>query len=237
MTRILAVDTAADIVSAACLIADDDTVVETLAVNREKNQHTEHVIALIDEALGKAQLALADIDVVAFGAGPGAFTGLRVACGVAQGLAWAADKSVACVGNLAAAADLLRRRGARGTVVVAHDARMNECYCAAFDLHDGAVQEREGAQLVRPQDLPAFIEGVSAQRVAGNGFAVYAQQIALPDTLELLPDYELTALDIAHAARTLVARGELTSAALAAPLYVRNRVALTIEDRARGERL
>ena len=231
--RILAVDTAANIVSAAVLA---DGKIECSEIH-EQNCYSETIIGLVDEALAQSGLTLKDIDVVAFGAGPGAFTGLRVACGVAQGLAWAADKPVAAASNLEAAALHLHAQGVRERVVIANDARMNECYTAAYAITDAGVEELAGAQLVKPEMLGGFVADMKASLLAGSAEAVYRDAIALPEGVGVHKPFDVTARHVALVARELARVGKLTTAAAAAPLYVRNHVALTIEDRKRGEKL
>ena len=238
MSKILAFDTATEKLSAAVAI---DGVVTAQFLCSEANQHTERLIAVIDDLLKEAQVPLAGLDAIAFGAGPGAFTGLRVACGVAQGLGWAADKPLVCVSNLQATARHAAQLGFSGRLLVAHDARMHECYTAVFDvIREGEevdVKEVLAPELVKPADLAEEAEKFSVEAAAGSALDVYALDIALPASIKRLPSFETTASDIALLATTLFARGQTTPAQLAAPLYVRNRVALTIEERRAGQRL
>ena len=234
MTTILAFDTATEKVSAA--LAVNGAVADELRLD-EANRHTERLISLIDEIFARAPLTLADVDAVAFGAGPGAFTGLRVACGVAQGLGWAAGKPLAAVSNLEATAWHARELGFRGRLIAAHDARMHECYCAVFDVHDAGIEEASGAELVKPTMIAETAREFAATGAAGSGFVVYAEEIELPAQAIRLAPFETTARDIALAAMAMIKDGKTVAPQAAAPIYVRNRVALTIKERLAGERL
>ncbi|MGN1209580.1 MAG: tRNA (adenosine(37)-N6)-threonylcarbamoyltransferase complex dimerization subunit type 1 TsaB [Duodenibacillus sp.] len=229
--RVLALDTATEKVTVALALTDGvDALTST-----EPNKHTENVLEMVDTLLKKHALTLSDLDAVAFGAGPGAFTGLRVACGVAQGLAWAQDVTLVAVGNLEAAARRAHRQGVRGMLVCANDARMNECYCAVFDLMQEGVSKVQGECLVKPEMLQAFCAQYGAQTLMGNALAAYPQA-AVADTVARI-DAVADAADVALCARVLLREGRTVPPAAAAPLYVRDRVALTIDERARGEKL
>lgn len=239
MTRILSLETSGDWASAA-LYADGSV---TLSLLKEKNRHTEGLLTLVDEVLSKAGLKAADVDAVAFGAGPGAFTGLRVACGAAQGLAWAVGKPVIAVGNLAAAAYGVMRADETVTrLVVANDARMHECYTASFTRGADAVPETlTEPELVKPEMLAEYLAKASADAagaaVTGSALAAYSDEIAVPEGVRVIDTEQVTAEDIVRLAAVMYEKGETTDPHLAAPLYVRNRVALTIEERRAGEKL
>lgn len=229
--RVLALDTATEKVTVALALAEG---VDAMA-SHEANRHTENVLEMVDSLLKKHALALTDLDAVAFGAGPGAFTGLRVACGVAQGLAWAKDVPLVAVGNLEAAAGRAWREGMRGRLACANDARMNECYCAVFDLTDEGVGKVQGECLVKPEALGAFCAEFAVTAVIGNALAAYPTASISDDIARF--DSVADAADIALTARVLLKEGRTVPPAAAAPLYVRDRVALTIDERARGEKL
>ncbi len=231
--KILALDTATSIVSVA-LATNGKIDVE---INRETNRHTESLIPMVDAVLSRNGLTVKDLDAVAFGAGPGAFTGLRAACGTAQGLAWAADIAVVAVGNLEAAASHLQVEGVRGRVLVANDARMNECYTAVFDLTDTEIKEVVAAGLVKPEAIEETLLTTKAAVVTGSALEVYADAVGVPEGVTVFAAFETTAEDIARVALGKFAAKDVTTPQLAAPLYVRNRVALTIDERKAGEKL
>ncbi len=190
--------------------------------------HSELVLPLLRGLLDAEGVALTDLDGIAFGAGPGAFTGLRLACGVAQGLAFGADLPVLGVGSLEAMA---LEAGAERVYACA-DARMNEVYCAAYRVAGGAVESVIAPVVAPPQDVP-LPEGVG-WRGCGSGFGAYgaALRARLGACLgDVAPQARPRASAVARLAAPRLARGEGGDAALAAPLYVRDKVALTVAER------
>ena len=237
---VLALDTAHQQCSASLLSRDGS--VSVLRSETVGNKHAERILSLIDELLDEAGLTKADLGLVAFGEGPGSFTGLRVACGVAQGIAWALRTNVAAVCNLEAdaqatadAADL--PAGTR--IAVMNDARMQEAYCGLYETAGRGVRVKVLCEplLVKPEAIGGWLADCRADAVCGSALSVYAAEISLPEglrTADIPADMIVTlarlAFDDEDAGRTMLP-------ALASPLYVRNRVALTMAERARGERL
>ncbi len=234
---LLAMDTAADAVSAAVIDTAGGEAKE--AISREPHQHTEMLLPLVDGLLKAQGLALKDAAAIAFSAGPGAFAGVRTACAAAQGLAWAVEKPVVAVSTLAAVALLLfTRHPAARRVMAVTDARMKECYVQVFERREGDVMPAPvtEASNVKPEAVSQIAAENAVEAAGGSGLAVYeaaraSLAIAVDETLEV------TAAAVAEAARRMLLAGDVTTAALACPVYVRNRVALTIEERRRGERL
>ena len=165
--KLLALDTSTECCSVALLSADVLTLRETLT----ERGHADLVLPFVDALLTEAGLALGDLDGLAFGRGPGAFTGLRIAAGVVQGLAYAAGLRVVPVSSLAAVA--ARVPAAAGeTVLVCNDARMGELYWGHYALGtDGAVVAL-GAERVGPPE--SVIPLSEARHAAGNGLARHA---------------------------------------------------------------
>ncbi|MDO8931978.1 MAG: tRNA (adenosine(37)-N6)-threonylcarbamoyltransferase complex dimerization subunit type 1 TsaB [Rhodocyclaceae bacterium] len=185
------------------------------------------VLPWVDELLAEAGMAMAELDGIAFGAGPGSFTGLRLACGIAQGLAFGLDLPVAGVTTLEA----LALASGEARVFACMDARMNEVYFAAYEVEDGQVIERQAPAVAPPEQvvLPAGDDWVGC----GDGFA--SCRAALPNPARVRDDVFPTAAAVAALAAPRLARGEGTDAALAMPLYIRDKVALTTAERfARG---
>ena len=185
------------------------------------------VLPWADELLAQAGIALADLQGIAFGAGPGSFTGLRLACGVAQGLAFGLDVPVIGVPTLAA----LALASGEARVLACLDARMNEVYFAAYEINGGQVSEVLAPIVAPPAQIvwPPGADWVGC----GDGFAAYGA--ALPSLAHRRVDVFPTAAAVAALAAPRLARGERADAALAAPLYVRDKVALTTAERfARG---
>jgi tRNA threonylcarbamoyladenosine biosynthesis protein TsaB len=200
------------------------------------NGGSERLLPWANELLAMAGLNLNQLDGIAFGAGPGGFTGLRLACGVAQGLAFGLDLPVVPVGTLAALALEFAANKGDGKVLACLDARMNEVYVAAYDVKGDVVEEimapkvGAGETAVLPED--------TGWRGAGDGFAIYGDILRrrLGERLiGLDANVFPTARAVARLAAPVLARGGGVDAALAVPLYVRDKVALTTVERlARG---
>lgn len=202
------------------------------------NGGSERLLPWVRELLDEAGIALASLDGIAFGAGPGGFTGLRLACGVAQGLAFGLDLPVLGVSTLEALALAAKQRDpGADRVFTCLDARMNEVYCAAYRVSQ-EVPEIVLAPFVAP---PQMVAGIVAPQLADGGWVGCGDGLAAyPDLLarqlsRAMPELWPTAVAVAHLAAPRLARGEGGDAALAAPLYVRDKVALTTAERlARG---
>ncbi len=182
------------------------------------------LIPTVLELLREAGLPLAGLDAIVFGSGPGSFTGLRTACSVAQGLAFGAARPVLPVETLLAVAEEARHAQGVTRVLALLDARMDEVYAAAY-VHDGQTWRREGPiTLARPEavDLP---EGFV---LAGNAFAAYGDRLPAGTRIEALP----SAAAMLRLAPGLIAAGAAVPAHEALPLYVRDKVAQTTEERA-----
>lgn len=195
------------------------------------NGGSERLLPWVNELLAEAGIAFANLDGIAFGAGPGGFTGLRLACGVAQGLAFGLDLPVFGVSSLAAVA-LRAHVSGDERIFVALDARMNELYCAAYLVCDGVPEEFLAPVVVSPQWVIAPSgEGWIG---AGDGFDAYPDLLAATVS-RVVPDLWPTAAAVAQLAAPCLARGEGVDAGMAMPLYVRDKVALTTAERlARG---
>jgi tRNA threonylcarbamoyladenosine biosynthesis protein TsaB len=171
---------------------------------------------MLQRLLERFQSGAQTLDAVAFGAGPGSFTGLRIACGIAQGLALPCGLPVLGVSTLEALAE----ESGAARVVACIDARMREVYYAALQREDGRWREVISATCAAPAKLalpPGDWIG------AGNGFAVYGN-LGLK---KVLPEVHPTAVAVARLAAPRLAAGEGVDAALAAPVYVRDKVAFT----------
>jgi tRNA threonylcarbamoyladenosine biosynthesis protein TsaB len=188
----------------------------------------ELVLAEVDALLARAALRVADLHGIAYGAGPGSFTGLRIACGVAQGLAAARALPVVGVGTLAALAETARA----GRVVACLDARMGEVYHAAYEKRQGALHEVIPPGLHRPDAVP-LPEG-EGWTGCGPGFAAYGTPLALRHGARLAavdPAVFPSAAAVVRLAAPRFAAGEGVAAAAAVPVYLRDRVALKTAER------
>ena len=218
MTTLLALDTATECCSAA-LLHDGSVTARSEVIPR---QHAQRLLPMIEELLGERQLRLQDVDALVFGRGPGAFTGVRIATGMVQGLAFAADKPVIAVSNLAALAQRAWREHGAETVGAAIDARMDEVYWGLYGLQDGVMQLLDDERVCAPEavSLPA---GVGSVAGAGTGWQ-YAERLAVTATQswpQMLPD----ASDLITLALPRWQAGEVVDAADAQPVYLRDKVA------------
>ncbi|MFG6415883.1 tRNA (adenosine(37)-N6)-threonylcarbamoyltransferase complex dimerization subunit type 1 TsaB [Roseateles sp. DC23W] len=177
--------------------------------------------------LADAGLKLADVDAVAYGQGPGAFTGLRTACAVAQGLAFGLDKPVLAIDSLMLVAEDARTQGAGDDIWVAMDARIGEIYAAHYRWVDGAWQVASAPALYAPAALLSRWGQPAA--VAGTALSAYADGLgSLPSAW---PQTQSRAAALARLAGAAWQRGEARDAAEAVPVYVRDKVALTTAER------
>ncbi|HTG97660.1 MAG TPA: tRNA (adenosine(37)-N6)-threonylcarbamoyltransferase complex dimerization subunit type 1 TsaB [Burkholderiales bacterium] len=185
---------------------------------RAGNRHSELALPMLEKLLRKNQL-----DAVAFGAGPGAFTGLRIACGLAQGLAFGRGLPVMGISTFEA---LAQEAGAT-RVVACIDARMREVYYAALEKRAGRWHEVVAAQCVAPQSAPK--PPGDGWVGVGSGFEAYRQELASKVSM-VRSMVHPTALSVAQLAAPRFAAGEGVDAAQAAPVYLRDKVALTQQE-------
>jgi tRNA threonylcarbamoyladenosine biosynthesis protein TsaB len=185
---------------------------------RAGHRHSEFALPMLESLLKGSP-----IDAVAFGAGPGAFTGLRIACALAQGLAFARGLPVIGISTLEA----LAQEAGAARVVACIDARMREVYYAALENRTGQWHEVIAAQCVAPQSAPR--PPGDGWVGCGNGFEVYKASLDSKVCVSK-PEVHPTAIAVAQLAAPRLAAGEGVDAALAAPIYVRDKVAFTKEE-------
>ena len=187
--------------------------------------------------LGDAGLRLDDLDAIAFGRGPGAFTGLRTACSVAQGLAFGAGKPVLPIDSLLAVAEEDRAGAPSYRVWSVIDARMAQIYAAEYEFVDGAWRTVTAPLLADCEALAARWAERTPQAVAGDALRVFADRLPTFGAT-LVPDAAPGAAAWLALAEAAWGRGEAVDPALALPLYVRDKVAQTTLERnaARVER-
>jgi len=186
---------------------------------RASSRHSEYALPMLESLMKGA----GRLDAIAFGAGPGSFTGLRIACGIAQGLAFAHGLPVIGVSTLEATAE----EAGAPRVVACIDARMREVYYAALEKRDGRWREVVPAQCVAPAAAPRAPG--NGWVGAGNGFAAYGNF----GLKRILPEVHPTAAAVARLAAPRLQGGEGVDAALAVPVYLRDKVALTVEEQRR----
>jgi tRNA threonylcarbamoyladenosine biosynthesis protein TsaB len=191
-------------------------------------RHSEFALPVLRELLQQAALDMHAIDGIAYGAGPGSFTGLRIACGIAQGLALARNLPLAGIGSLLALAEDC---GA-DKVIACLDARMGEVYHAVYRKSGGNWNEMHAPALYKPDAVPRP-EGKDWVG-CGSGFRVHGAVLAQRYRGVLSgtdPDAIPNAAAMLRLARQVFAAGRGVDAAAAVPLYVRDKVALKTSER------
>jgi tRNA threonylcarbamoyladenosine biosynthesis protein TsaB len=213
--KLLAIDTATERCSVALLV--DDQIIER-AIETARG-HADLVLPMVDEVLAEAGLSLRQLDGLAYGRGPGAFTGVRIAVGVAQGLAYGAQLATVGISDLAAVAQQFSAVGAR--ILVCMDARMNEVYWCRFTATSGALVQPQTPERV---DRPDAVDRSNATVFAGTGFGAYPQLAAGHTTVvhaAALPH----AREIARLAAAELQAGRGEPPERAQPVYLRDQVA------------
>jgi tRNA threonylcarbamoyladenosine biosynthesis protein TsaB len=224
--NLLAFDSSTEVLRAAAQRSGMDAVEKIEAGGA---QASAALIPLLQSLLAQAGLSLSDLDAIVFGRGPGSFTGLRTACAVAQGLALGANIPVLGVDTLLAVAEDARGRCGADRVIALLDARMGEVYMGHY-VHDGVTWRREGDIVLARPDAVHVPEGWA---LAGNAFGVYGD--VLPpgaQRIEAVP----SATAMLRLAPELIADGQAHDAAQALPVYIRDKVAQTTEERAQARR-
>ncbi len=222
--KLLVLDTSTEWCSAALWLDGRIQARRVLAEQR----HSSLLLPMVDDLLRESGLGLRQLDGIGYGAGPGSFTGLRIACAVTQGLAFGADLPVVGVSTLESIAE----QAQADKVLTVLDARMAEVYWAAYQREEAGWRAVSAPQLALPESvaIPSGSDWVGA----GNGFAALgavlrprleAGLVRIDDTL--MPD----AAAMAPLAARAFERGEGLDAALAAPIYLRDKVALTVDER------
>ena len=221
-SRILAVDTATEACSVALLCGDD--IISRFAIS--PREHTQKVLPMVGEVLAEAGVTLNQLDALAFGRGPGSFTGVRIGVGIAQGLALGADLPMIGVSSLMTLAQGVFRTTNQSNVLVAIDARMSEIYCAQYSrTAEGVWQGEETEAVLLPDDFKTKFAGISGQwSYAGTGWEAYP---SLLDGYESLNNSQITlpaAQDMLPIAVKLWLQGKTVAVENVEPTYLRNEV-------------
>ncbi len=222
--KILALDTSTEYCSVALWRDGDVDSREVLAGQR----HSELLLPMVDELLKRHGLAVKNLDGIAFGEGPGSFTGLRIGCGVVQGLAFGAGVGVVGVGTLAAMA----QASGADRAVCCLDARMSEIYHAAYAKSGLGWELVHGPSLCAPAEAPELPAG--SWSGCGSGFAAHGvalQQRYAGRLSAIMPQVYPHARHIAQLAVRIFEAGRAVSAEQALPVYIRDKVALKSSER------
>ena len=221
--QILALETSTELGSCA-LWRDGEVLERTCPTGRS---HSETLLPLVRELLAEAGLKVSQLDAIAFGVGPGAFTGLRVACGGAQGLAVAAGLPLIPVTSLETIASLA---GAERALALL-DARMGEIYAGSYRLIDGVYVLQGDIRVASPDAV--VLPGEPDWLACGNAMTAYPVLAARLNAVGIAVQAGVlpTAAALVRLAAPRAMRGEGIDAALAAPLYIRDKVAKTVAER------
>ncbi|WP_304639342.1 tRNA (adenosine(37)-N6)-threonylcarbamoyltransferase complex dimerization subunit type 1 TsaB [Pseudomonas sp.] len=218
MPTLLALDTATEACSAA-LLHEGRLYWRFEVIPR---LHAQRLLPMLHELLGEAGIRLPQVDALVFGRGPGAFTGVRIATGMVQGLAFATGKPVIGISNLAALAQRAWREEGAQSVCAAIDARMDEVYWGCYQVTDGVMRLR-GTEIVAPPERVTLAAGMDAPVGAGTGWQ-YGARLAV-SVERSFPDYLPDARDLLALALPHWQAGELLDAADAQPVYLRDEIA------------
>jgi tRNA threonylcarbamoyladenosine biosynthesis protein TsaB len=202
------------------------------AVEEGGPRASQRALPLAFELLAQAGLRASDLDAIAFGRGPGAFTGLRTACAVAQGLAFGLGRPVLAIDSLALVAeDAFAQHAAAGDGLwVAMDARMDEVYAACYRQEAGIWMPLRAPALWTLPALAAAWRDSPPACIAGSALAAFGSRLPVGGALAIGHAQDCAAA-LARLARAAWARGEGVDAALALPMYLRDKVALTTAER------
>ena len=217
--KLLALDTATDACTAALMV--DQDIEERFVLT--KSGHSQQLLTMVEQLLRHADLPLANLDAIAFGRGPGSFTGVRIATGVTQGLAFAADLPVVPISSLA----ILAQGVKASHIAAAFDARMGQVYCATYCRDTtGTVSLHGQEQVIVPQAF--VVADADSWTGAGSGWDVYAETILATNPGRISgwqPGCYPHARDLAVLAVKAYQSGNSVVAADAFPVYLRDNVA------------
>jgi tRNA threonylcarbamoyladenosine biosynthesis protein TsaB len=223
MTRILAIETATEACSAALL--QDGAVLERFELAPQG--HARLILPMLDSLLSEAGVSLGQLDALAFGRGPGSFTGVRIAAGVIQGIAFGADLPVVPVSSLAAMAQWLFETEGTERMLCAFDARMGQVYWGVYEVGaNGLVCLRGDERVCNPDGIPDVTTGEWVG--VGSGWASYGDQLAQAVGVEPVRRYPQAMPHAAAVARLALdefTQGRAVTAEQAQPVYLRDRVA------------
>ena len=223
--NLLAIDTSTDACSVAASRGEELFSRSEPALQRQ----AEKILGMVEDLLAEARLELGQIEGIAYGEGPGSFTGLRIAAGVTQGLAFARGIGVVGVGSLIALAE----EAAGDKVIACIDAHMGEVYHAAYRKAESGWTQVSAPGLYKPEDVPVPAGGDWIG--CGDGFAAHRDRLAsrLGSCVSAVrPDAAPSARAVLKLAIPRFAAGLAKDAATALPVYLRDKVAKTTSERA-----
>ncbi|WP_106477503.1 tRNA (adenosine(37)-N6)-threonylcarbamoyltransferase complex dimerization subunit type 1 TsaB [Phytohalomonas tamaricis] len=223
MTTLLALDAS----STACSVALWQDGKVTGAFEYAPREHTRRLMPMIDDVLAEADVSLAELDALAYGRGPGSFTGIRIAAGTAQGLAYGLERPLIPVSTLQAMALGTHRQHGAQLVIPAFDARMSELYICAYRCENDQVTALMDEQVIAPEAfiLPSACEGERFMGVGSGWMLASSLSQTIRDAVSRsLPEQEPDAADIVRLAAAMFAAGGGLAPHEAIPVYLRDKV-------------
>lgn len=221
--KLLALDTSTEFCSTA-LLCDAEVIFRHILAPRK---HADLILPLLDELLAETETSLAQLDAIAFGRGPGSFTGVRIAASVTQGIAFSADKPVVPVSTLAAVAQQAMAEENESQVLTALDARMGEVYWSGYRRNSEGYAEIVIDEVVTPPESVQMPES-GKWIAAGSGWNVYKETLTeqsgklLKNICAEIPPH---AAAIARLGEWYFKNKKAVPAEKALPVYLRNKVA------------
>jgi len=227
--KLLAIDTSTEACSAA-LWLDGELRERYELTGRD---HTQKLMPQVASLMAECGVSYQQLDGIVCGHGPGSFAGVRIGVGYVKGLGLALDRPVLGVSSLAMLALRAAREHKVTQVLSAIDARMNEIYFGAFEVIDGKLRELAPEVVVPPAAVPAMPAGTWL--AAGTGWGPYREVLTTAVNVELLhvlPEALPHAGDALLLAQSEFAAGRAINADVLTPVYLRNKVALTLVEQA-----
>ncbi|MEN8178584.1 MAG: tRNA (adenosine(37)-N6)-threonylcarbamoyltransferase complex dimerization subunit type 1 TsaB [Pseudomonadota bacterium] len=222
--KLLAIETATEACSAALFL--DGKI--SLRYQVKPRGHSELILGMLDDLLAEAGMSPSQLDAMAYGRGPGSFTGVRIATGVVQGVAFGADIPVVPVSTLAALAQRAYRELGERMLLPAYDARMQELYWAGYQVNgQGLVELTDRERVIPVGEVPVPEE--SGWYGVGSGWEVYGEQLMERIGVNRLkgsdPEMLCSAYDVALLGVAGFVQGRAVAPELALPVYLRDNVA------------
>jgi len=203
----------------SCALYDAGTI--TTETKQTPRGHTDFILPMADSLLKQASLKPQDLEALVFGQGPGSFTGLRIACGVAQGIAFAVNLPVVPISDLACLAQSAYRLHGIEKAMVAWDARMNQVYWGCYELQEGLMTLVGEEQVISPEKIPLMQGQWTA---IGSGWQQYATELAHLQPDETIAGLYPLAQDMFDLALLQLQQNNTLNASQCRPVYLRNKV-------------
>lgn len=234
MPNILVIDTSTEACSVALQVGDKVYSDYKVA----PRQHGELVLPMVDTLLQQAEIKLIDLDVIGYGQGPGAFTGLRICISIVQGLAYGADVPVVGVSSLQTIAQAAYQSTGEEHILSAIDARMGEVYWSVYQLQNGLMRLVGQEEVSEPETVTiSTLDSSIIYRAVGSGWQTYPDQLAQRSNVSLVIEEEVSFPSAESMLPWIVkqlADGLAVDAEQAQPVYLRNNVAKKVSEQGKS---